>query len=126
MLFYRLDGAYCRVGDDQTAFSGGRSPRYGVFIVGLAPDAGLLAAERGWVRGLWEALRPHAIGSGDGYINGIADFSDDRLRHSYGPAKYERLAQIKASTTRATCSTSTPTSSPLDTASAGLPLLAYA
>jgi rhodanese-related sulfurtransferase len=96
LLFYRLDGAYCQVGDDQTAFSGGRSPRYGVFIVGMAPDAGLLDADRGWVRGLWEALRPHAIGSGDGYINGITDYSDDRLRHSYGPAKYERLATIKA------------------------------
>jgi Berberine and berberine like len=34
--------------------------------------------------------------SGDGYINGITDFSDDRVRRSYGPAKYERLAQIKA------------------------------
>ena len=81
---------------DQTAFSGGRTPRYGVFIVGIAPDAGPLAADRGWVRDIWEALRPHAIGSGDGYINGIADFSDERLRHSYGPAKYERLAAIKA------------------------------
>ena len=95
VAFYRLDGAYCQAGDDHTAFSGGRSPRYGVFIVGLAPDAGMLNADRGWVRGLWEALRPHAIGSGDGYINGITDFSDDRLRRSYGPAKYERLAQIK-------------------------------
>src|ERR1700746_674818 len=93
---YRLDGAYCRPADDETAFSGGRSPRYGVFIVGLAPDAGLLDADRRWVRGLWEALRPHAIGSGDGYINGITDFSDDRVRQSYGPAKYERLARIKA------------------------------
>jgi hypothetical protein len=96
VAFYRLDGAYCRAGDEQTAFSGGRTPRYGVFIVGIAPDAGLLAADRGWVRDMWEALRPHAIGSGDGYINGITDFSDDRLRHSYGPAKYERLAAIKA------------------------------
>ena len=96
LLFYRLDGAYCQAGDDETAFSGGRSPRYGVFIVGLAPDAGLLDADRGWVRGFWEALRPHAIGSGDGYINGITDFSDDRVRQSYGQAKYERLARIKA------------------------------
>ncbi len=93
VLFYRLDGAYCRAGDDETAFSGGRSPRYAAFIVGVAPDAGLLAADREWVRGLWQALRPHAIGSGDGYIT---DFSSARLRHSYGPAKYERLAQIKA------------------------------
>ena len=96
LLLYRLDGAYCQPGDDETAFSGGRSTRYGVFIVGLAPDAALLDADRGWVRRFWEALRPHAIGSGDGYINGITDFSDDRVRRSYGPAKYERLARIKA------------------------------
>lgn len=95
LLFYRLDGAYCQAGDDQTAFSGGRSLRCGVFIAGLAPDAGLLDADRGWGRDMWEALRPYAIGSGDGYINGITDFSDDRVRHSYGPAKYERLARIK-------------------------------
>jgi len=96
LFLYRLDGAYCQPGDDETAFSGERSPRYGVFIVGLAPDAGLLDADRSWVRGFWEALRPHAIGSGDGYINAMADTSPDRVRQSYGPAKYERLARIKA------------------------------
>jgi len=95
LLFYRLDGAYCRPGEDETAFSGGRTPRYAAFI-GLTSDAGLLSAERGWVRGMWEALRPHAIGSGDGYVNAMADTSAVRLRHSYGPAKYQRLASIKA------------------------------
>ncbi len=30
LLFYRLDGAYSEVGEDDTAFSGGRSPRYAV------------------------------------------------------------------------------------------------
>jgi hypothetical protein len=49
LLFCRLDGAYCRPGDDDTAFRGERSPRYGAFIVGLAPHAGLLDADRGWV-----------------------------------------------------------------------------
>jgi hypothetical protein len=96
VLFYRLDGAYCRAGDDETAVSGTRSPQYGTFILGVAPDAGGLAAERGWVRGVWDALRPHAIGSGDGYINGTADIQGDRVRGSYGRAKYERLARIKA------------------------------
>jgi FAD/FMN-containing dehydrogenase len=96
LLFYRLDGAYGGVAEDETAFSGGRSPRYGTFIVGLVPDADLLPPERGWVRDFWEALRPHAIGSGDGYINGTADFQADRVRESYGAAKYERLAKIKA------------------------------
>ena len=96
MFFYRLDGAYSRVGDDDTAFGGGRSPRYGVFIVGLAPDADLLAADRRWVRDFWAALRPHAIGSGDGYINGSTDFQKDQVRNSYGTAKFDRLATIKA------------------------------
>jgi FAD/FMN-containing dehydrogenase len=96
LMLYRLDGAYSRVGDDETAFSGGRSPRYGAFIEGLAPDAGLLADERRWVRGFWSALRPHAIGSGDGYLNALTDYHGDQVRNSYGPAKYERLAKIKA------------------------------
>ena len=96
LLFYRLDGAYSQVGDDETAFSGGRSPRYGTFIVAMAPDADLLAADRRWVRDTWGALRPHAIGSGDGYVNGTADYEKERVRGSYGAEKYERLAGIKA------------------------------
>lgn len=96
LLFYRLDGAYSRVGDDQTAFSGGRSPRYAAFIIGLTPDASTLPAERAWVRGLWQALRPHAIDGADGYINSTSELSSDGIRGSYGAAKYQRLAAIKA------------------------------
>jgi FAD binding domain-containing protein/berberine-like enzyme len=95
-LLYRLDGAYSQVGDDDTAFSGGRSPRYGTFIIGQAPDADLLTADRDWVRDFWRALRPYAVGSGDGYVNGTTDYAADRVRSSYGPAKYERLAAIKS------------------------------
>ena len=96
LLLYRLDGAFSRAGDDQTAFGGGRSPRYGAFIEGITPESGLLAAERDRGRGLWQALRPHATGSGDGYINGSAEYSGDGIRGSYGAATYERLARIKA------------------------------
>ncbi len=96
LMLYRLDGAYTQIGEDETAFSGGRSPRYAAFIVGLAPDAGLLAAERHWVRGFWEALNTQAIDGGGGYINGSSEYSDGGVRRSYGPAKYERLARIKA------------------------------
>ncbi len=96
LLLYRLDGAYSDVADDATAFSGGRSPRFGVFIVGVAPDAAGLAAEHRWVTDLWDALRPHAVGSGDGYVNGMSDYQGDRVRGSYGPRKYERLTRIKA------------------------------
>ncbi len=95
LLFYRLDGAYSRVGEEQTAFSGGRSPRYAAFIMGLTPDTGSLAAERRWVRDLWDALRPHAIDGGDAYINSMSEYSGEGVRGSYGRAKYERLAAIK-------------------------------
>jgi hypothetical protein len=64
MLFYRLDGAFSRVGEDDTAFSGGRSPRLGAFIIGYAPDTDLLALDRGWVREFWEALRPQRSPAG--------------------------------------------------------------
>lgn len=96
LLAYRLDGAYSRVGDDDTAFGGGRSPRYAIFIIGLAPDVDLFAADRRWVRDTWEALRPHAIGTGEGYINGAAELAADEVRTSYGSGKYERLQRIKA------------------------------
>ncbi|MDQ4094165.1 MAG: hypothetical protein M3143_12445 [Actinomycetota bacterium] len=45
VLFYRLDGAYSQVRDDDTALAGGRSPRFGAIIVDLASD--LQAADRG-------------------------------------------------------------------------------
>ena len=70
-------------------------PRFSAFVVGFAPNADLLDADRGWVRAFWDALRPHAVGGGDGYINGMVDYGKDRLRSAYGAAKYDRLARIK-------------------------------
>ena len=50
-------GAYSEAGEDDTAFGGG-SPRYAVFLIGMAPNSELGAAERTWVRGRHDALRP--------------------------------------------------------------------
>jgi FAD/FMN-containing dehydrogenase len=47
------------------------------------------------VRGCWTALRPHAVGSGEGYINAMVEVGQDRVQSAYGPAKYDRLARIK-------------------------------
>ena len=94
VFFYRLDSAYSEVGEDQTAFGGGRSPRYGVFIIAMVDNPEKLETERQWVRSFWAALQPHALGTG-GYLNGEAEPIEERVRSSFGPAKYGRLAQIK-------------------------------
>ncbi|MFP5219486.1 MAG: FAD-binding oxidoreductase [Actinomycetes bacterium] len=95
VLLYRLDGAYSEVDDDATAFSGGRSPRYNVFIIADAPVPELLEADRTWVRALHDALAPHSGVEGT-YVNALrGEESEDRVRAAYGSAKYERLARIK-------------------------------
>jgi len=48
----------------------------------------------GWVRRLWEALRPFS--SGGLYVNyQMGDEGEDRIRAAYGPEKYERLVALK-------------------------------
>ena len=91
----RLDGAYTKVGQDETAFGGTRSGRISVNIIAMTDDSESLAAERTWVRSFWDALCPHAAGIGS-YLNAMAEIEQDRVQASYGPVKYERLARIKA------------------------------
>jgi FAD/FMN-containing dehydrogenase len=95
MLSYRLDGAYSKVPEDATAFSGSRAPGYAVFIVAVCPTPELLEQDRAWVRSFWDAMVPVSRGIGS-YVNAISDEGvDDRVRASYG-AKYDRLAAVKA------------------------------
>jgi hypothetical protein len=90
-----LNGAYRRVGDDETAFGGSRAARFACNIAAICPTPDLMEADRAWVRSFWEALRPHASGAGS-YVNFMSEYDEDRVRASYGAAKYERLARIKA------------------------------
>jgi hypothetical protein len=92
---FPLSGAYRRASDEDTAFGGPRSARFAFNIAAVCPTPELLELDRAWVRSFWEALRPHASGSGS-YVNFMTDIEDDRVREAYGPAKYERLARIKA------------------------------
>jgi berberine-like enzyme len=110
LLFYRLDGAYSAVADDETAFSGGRSARYAVFIIAVCPTPELLESDRVWVRSTWEALLPHANATGV-YVNALTIREQDRVRAAYGPAKYERLASTKGKYDPANVFHTTPTSS---------------
>jgi len=92
--FYVLNGAYSAVAEADTAFGGGRSPRLCVFLVGLASDAAVLADERAWVRGFYDALVPHAMGMG-GYVNELMADDVHRVPAAYGP-KFVPLQRIKA------------------------------
>jgi len=95
VLLYRLDGAYSAVGEDETAFSGGRSPRYNVFVIAAAPTPADLDEDRVWVRGLHDALVPHAVSTGT-YVNALSGVEDEgRVRAAYGDQKYARLASLK-------------------------------
>jgi FAD/FMN-containing dehydrogenase len=94
MLSYHLAGAYCEADPDATAFGGTREPQYMTFILAIAPDAEVLAADRVWSRALLDALQPLALDAGT-YVNGMAEQDDHRVRAAYGE-KYDRLARIKA------------------------------
>ena len=87
-----LGGAVGRVPEDATAF-GGRSEPYLINIVARWTDAALDDEELGWTRDLYDSLEP--VRTGGGYINFLSD-GEDRVRDCYGPAKYARLARLKA------------------------------
>jgi hypothetical protein len=70
-----LNGAYTRVGDDETAFGCRRTRSWLLTIRALAPTRQLFKADRSWVRDFGEALRPHAS--------------------NCGTARYQRLARVK-------------------------------
>ena len=95
VLIFPLGGAIADVGDDDTAFGGSRSLRYVVAIECMAADAETFVHDRQWVRDTWDALRPAAVHDG-AYVNLMAEFEGDSLRNTYGPAKFDRLREIKA------------------------------
>jgi FAD/FMN-containing dehydrogenase len=95
MLAFPMGGAFSQVPDEATAFGGSRAPSVIVNATAIAPEPGLLAADRDWARQLWQDLLPHAPGIGS-YVNLMTDYEADRVKASYGPAKYQRLAQVKA------------------------------
>ncbi len=94
LAFYRLDEAYSETSDMDTAFSGGRSPRWSTYVIAFCPTPELLVADRAWVRRFFEALRP--LGLDDGADANHLNLDDqDRIRAAYGDAKLRRLAEIK-------------------------------
>ena len=92
---FSMRGAFCTPAAGDAAFSGQRTEGYIFNIEGASPTPDGYEAERTWVRNFWDAMRPHATGSGS-YVNFIVESDEDRVRASYGAEKYQRLARIKA------------------------------
>ena len=91
-LLYLMDGSYSSVADDETAYAGERTPGWYVFPIAICPAPEMLPGERDWVRATFSALQPHLHKRT--YPNTLAGDESD-IRSVYGPAKFDRLAQIK-------------------------------
>jgi len=91
VAIFQLGGAVARAGDDATAFNG-RHSGHTINIPAATMTADGFDAERDWVRSLWSALEPHNVGA---YVNFLMDEGEERVRRSYGPAKYARLQELK-------------------------------
>jgi FAD/FMN-containing dehydrogenase len=89
-----LGGAVADTADDATAFGGARATRYVVNLAAISQSPAELEADRQWARDYWSALVPHAGGVA-GYVNFMSEYEEDRVRATYGPGKYDRLAGIK-------------------------------
>jgi FAD/FMN-containing dehydrogenase len=89
---FHLGGAVGDQDPDDSPFEDRRAT-HAMTIDGVwsEPNEGPLCTE--WVRGFWEAVRPHATGRV--YVNFLGEEGQDRVRAAYGAAKYERLRALK-------------------------------
>ena len=92
VMINQLGGAVRRVGEDETAFAH-RGADYDLHVMATWTDPAASAANVGWARGVWEAMRPY--GSGGVYVNYLGEEGADRVAAAYGPAKYARLVALK-------------------------------
>jgi hypothetical protein len=92
VLLYPPSGAYSEVDDDATAFGGGRSARLDVVINAATTDRGALAG--GTCLGSVILECPQAARNKRRRV--MTEYEEDRVKASYGPAKYDQLARIKA------------------------------
>ncbi|MGH9660400.1 MAG: BBE domain-containing protein, partial [Bryobacteraceae bacterium] len=89
---FHMGGAVGREDPDGSAFEDRRAT-HAMTIDGVWSEPAASAACIAWVRGFWEAVRPHSTGRV--YMNFLGDEGEDRVRAAYGTTKYERLRALK-------------------------------
>jgi FAD/FMN-containing dehydrogenase len=90
---FHLGGAVSRIDEDATAYSH-RDAAYSLIINSGWIDASESEKHIQWTRTFWEALQPYS--SGGAYVNFQShDEGEDRIKSTYGSAKYERLSALK-------------------------------
>jgi FAD/FMN-containing dehydrogenase len=94
LLLEPMGGAIARVGEDDTAL-GRRDVPWCYHALGLwmDPDPATDEAHVAWTRALAADLEPHTTTGV--YLNYTSDEGEERVRATYGPAKYERLVALK-------------------------------
>jgi FAD/FMN-containing dehydrogenase len=93
MLMLELGGAVARVPEDVTAF-GGRQAGFLSMFVGIWEETGDRAPAVTWAKGFTQDTERLSLGGT--YVNLADSMSESKLVNSYGKAKYEKLAKIKA------------------------------
>ena len=87
-----LGGAFARVPEDATAFSG-RDATLWLLTETVWDDPAEDPARVAWGRDAMAALRPFATSVN--YVNDLGQLDQDAVRGAYGPAKYDRLVALK-------------------------------
>jgi FAD/FMN-containing dehydrogenase len=87
-----LGGAFGRVPEDATAFSG-RGAALWLITEAVWLDPASDEAHMAWGRDAMAALEPFATSVN--YVNDLGQLDQDAVRGAYGPAKYERLVALK-------------------------------
>ena len=89
-----MRGAISRTGEDETALGRRDVPWcYHALAMWMEPDPETAEAHVAWAKAIADDLKPHTT---DGvYLNYTSDDGEERVRSTYGPAKYDRLVALK-------------------------------
>ncbi len=91
LVFQQVGGAIARVPASDSPYAN-RDAALDCFPIAIWDDPADDAANIGWARELWNAVRPFSTGGV--YANNLGEEGDERVRDAYG-ANYARLAAIK-------------------------------